>query len=78
MFDKKLYGTSTVGTKGQIVIPAEAREQLGIVAGDKLYVVGSPSHHTIHLIGEAQMQHLVNAVTDNAEMIKSLQNNKNE
>jgi bifunctional DNA-binding transcriptional regulator/antitoxin component of YhaV-PrlF toxin-antitoxin module len=35
MHDKKLFGTSTVGTKGQIVIPADAREQLGIDHGDR-------------------------------------------
>ena len=29
MHDKKLYGTATVGTKGQIVIPSDARDELG-------------------------------------------------
>ena len=41
--DKKLYGTATVGTKGQIVIPATAREALSIQPGDQLYVIGSES-----------------------------------
>lgn len=41
MHDKKLYGTATVGTKGQVVIPADAREALNIQTGDRLYVVGS-------------------------------------
>ena len=36
MHDKKLYGTATVGTKGQVVIPADAREALGIASGDRL------------------------------------------
>lgn len=35
-----LYGTATVGTKGQIVIPAEARESLNIQSGDKLMIIG--------------------------------------
>ena len=30
MHDKKLFGTATVGTKGQVVIPADARDELGI------------------------------------------------
>lgn len=30
MHDKKLFGTATVGTKGQVVIPAQAREELNI------------------------------------------------
>lgn len=37
---KKLYGTATVGSKGQVVIPAEAREELGLQSGDRLYVLG--------------------------------------
>lgn len=34
------YGTATIGTKGQIVIPVEAREELGMQPGDKVVVVG--------------------------------------
>lgn len=36
----KLYGTTTVGAKGQVVIPAEARKDLGIQPGDQLVVMG--------------------------------------
>ncbi len=34
------YGSATVGTKGQIVIPLEAREALNIGTGDKVIVIG--------------------------------------
>lgn len=37
--DKKLYGTTTVGEKGQVVLPAELRRDLEIEAGDKLAVM---------------------------------------
>lgn len=37
--DKKLYGTTTVGEKGQVVLPAELRRDLKIEAGDKLAVM---------------------------------------
>jgi len=37
---KYLYGTVTVGERGQIVIPKEAREHFGIKPGDKLIVAG--------------------------------------
>lgn len=33
------YGAVTVGERGQIVIPAEAREELGLKSGDKLLVM---------------------------------------
>ena len=37
---KKFYGSVTVRERGQIVIPAAARGNFGIEAGDKLLVLG--------------------------------------
>ena len=37
------YGTSTVGERGQAVIPAEARESMNIEKGEKLLVFGMGS-----------------------------------
>ncbi len=37
---KHLFGVLTVGEKGQVVIPAEARRLFNIKAGDKLVVLG--------------------------------------
>ena len=37
----KFYGVTTVGERGQVVIPAEARRDFGIKAADKLVVLGS-------------------------------------
>jgi AbrB family looped-hinge helix DNA binding protein len=37
---EEFYGTTTVGEKGQIVIPAEAREKMNLQKGDKLLVFG--------------------------------------
>jgi len=36
------FGSSTVGERGQIVIPAEARHELGINPGDKVLIVRDP------------------------------------
>jgi AbrB family looped-hinge helix DNA binding protein len=38
------YGAATVGERGQIVIPAEARNELGFHPGDKLLVMRHPVH----------------------------------
>ena len=35
---RKFYGNTTVGVKGQVVLPAELRRDLNIKAGDKLSV----------------------------------------
>ena len=37
---KHFYGTTTIGEKGQVVIPAEARKALKLRSGDKLLVFG--------------------------------------
>jgi len=37
----KLYGTVTVGERGQVVIPVEARKELGLEPSTKLLVFGS-------------------------------------
>ena len=39
-FSEDFFGTATVGERGQIVIPAEARKKYGIETGDKLLIVG--------------------------------------
>ncbi|MCW5941202.1 MAG: AbrB/MazE/SpoVT family DNA-binding domain-containing protein [Fimbriimonadaceae bacterium] len=38
------YGSVTVGERGQIVIPADARTELGFQPGDKLLVMKHPMH----------------------------------
>lgn len=72
MHDKKLYGTATVGTKGQVVIPADARIELDIKTGDRLYVVGSCERKWVGFIKEEQLRELLDHVTDNVEQYKAL------
>ena len=72
MHDKKLFGTATVGTKGQVVIPADARDELGIESGDRLYVVGSVEKKWVGFIKEEQFRELLNHLTDNIEQYKDI------
>ena len=37
------FGTVTVGTRGQISIPAQARKSLGLEPGDQLVVLNDPA-----------------------------------
>jgi AbrB family looped-hinge helix DNA binding protein len=41
------YGSATVGAKGQIVIPADARSAMQIKEGDKVVVVRGPREGSI-------------------------------
>lgn len=74
LYGKKLYGTATVGTKGQIVIPSEAREELAIEPGDKLYIAGSPEKKVLFCLQEDQLRALVEQLTSDMETASQLIN----
>jgi AbrB family looped-hinge helix DNA binding protein len=57
---KSIFGLATVGTKGQIVIPVEARKELGITEGDKLIIVRGKTKHSLILLSHGEMDRIVN------------------
>lgn len=48
--EDRFFGAATVGERGQIVIPADARKKLGIHPGDKLLVLCDPHDVGLHLV----------------------------
>jgi len=78
MHDKKLYGTATVGSKGQVVIPAEARKELKIEEGDRLYVVGSETGKFVGFIKEDQLRAMLSRITQSIESYSSILNENQE
>lgn len=76
MHDKKLYGTATVGTKGQIVIPVDAREELNIHVGDRLYVIGSPTKGVLGLLREDTLEAFIEKMNIEVENLKALKDTK--
>ncbi len=60
-FGKSFYGVVAVGQRGQVVIPKQARDELGIKPGDKLLVLGGSGRGVV-LVKAEQMR-------DFAEMI---------
>lgn len=75
---KKLYGTATVGTKGQVVIPADARKEMGIEEGDRLYVLGSVEGCFLALLKEEALQEIVQEMSEQVESFRSLSDNKHK
>jgi AbrB family looped-hinge helix DNA binding protein len=69
MHGKKMFGTATVGTKGQVVIPADAREEMGIKTGDKLYVFGAK--HFVGFIKEDEFREMLDRLTEQADVVKN-------
>ncbi len=58
----QFYGSTTLSERGQIVIPAEAREVMGLEAGDKLMIFGAWGETGLLLMpGEAVREFLARA-----------------
>ncbi len=55
----RIAGTVNVGPKGQVVIPSEVREQMGIAPGDKLIALSVEGKKSISFITESDAQSLV-------------------
>lgn len=45
--ENSFFGSATIGERGQVVIPAEAREELGFAPGDKLLVMRHPIYNGV-------------------------------
>ena len=59
------YGTATVGERGQIVIPVEARKKHGIATGDKLLIMGTPDKKGLMLVKiEAMREFMTNMLQE--------------
>lgn len=76
--NKKLYGTATVGTKGQVVIPAEARTELGIASGDRLYVIGSPEGGFLGLLKEDSLDSIMQHLSRQIESFRAIKQDKDK
>ena len=51
-FKGKVYGAATVGERGQLVIPADLRKDLGIKAGDRLMIFAKIDRRMISIMRE--------------------------
>jgi AbrB family looped-hinge helix DNA binding protein len=71
MFNHQFYGSTTVGERGQIVIPAEARDQLKLEKGEKLLVFGLHGG-TIMLTKFSSFKALSRKLHEKQEMIKKI------
>ena len=66
---RKFLGITTLGEKGQVVIPAEARKRMKLKSGDKLMVV-SPHDNALILIKASQMESFAKNLAQKVASIK--------
>jgi len=71
----KFYGATTVGERGQVVIPAEARRDFGITPTSKLLVFGSEGHGGLMLTKSETFSEFIATATEKLarfeEMLKT-------
>jgi AbrB family looped-hinge helix DNA binding protein len=69
-FSDAFFGTSTVGERGQIVIPAEARAEIGFQPGDKVLIMRHPIHKGLMVF---KLEAVKEFLDDFAEQIEQLE-----
>jgi AbrB family looped-hinge helix DNA binding protein len=69
--EDNFYGAATVGERGQVVIPAEARKKFGINPGDKILVLAHPGGSGIMLCKIDAMRELFAGFLEDLSRIES-------
>jgi AbrB family looped-hinge helix DNA binding protein len=69
-FDECYLGAATVGERGQIVIPAEARKRYSIHAGDKLLVLAHPGGNGLVLAKMDAMREFFSTFLDHLTRVE--------
>ncbi len=57
--DVKCFGSATVGSRGQVVVPASARKELSIDAGDTVLFFTGPGRSALVLLKADAIEHML-------------------
>jgi AbrB family looped-hinge helix DNA binding protein len=60
----KILGTATLNEKGQLVIPVEARNSLGLLPGSRVVIMSSPHRPALTLLKSEDVEAMVKGLTD--------------
>ena len=74
------YGAATVGERGQIVIPVEARKKYHIEPGDKILIMGAPHEKGLMLVKiDAMREFMMTLLSDLQNLeLEILNDSKND
>lgn len=67
-----LAGAATLGPKGQVVIPVEIREKMGIQPGDKLVALYMEDKKTIGFVSEKCAQGMIDKMGEQLNALRSI------
>lgn len=68
----KCFGSATVGSRGQVVIPAHARKELDIEVGATLLVFSEPGRRGLILFKADAVEQLVKMVSEQLTTVEGL------
>jgi AbrB family looped-hinge helix DNA binding protein len=68
----KCFGSATVGSRGQVVIPAHARKELDIEVGSTLLVFSGPGRKGLTLFKADAVEQLVKMVSEQLPTLEKL------
>jgi AbrB family looped-hinge helix DNA binding protein len=68
------YGTTTIGPKGQIVIPAKLRKELAIKTGEQFLVFKNEHFHGIVIIKTKEINNLLKSIVDELSILEKKNN----
>ena len=72
IFEHRYYDTVTVGERGQVVIPAKARRELGIKAGDKLLAIKGIGEGSLVLVNSKNLSNFFTKLVKHIGELKNL------
>jgi AbrB family looped-hinge helix DNA binding protein len=70
MKDAIVYGVATISEKGQIAIPVQIRNELGLKGGDKLLIVKRKDNAGFTFIDLKMMDRLIDKIRTDDEFFK--------
>lgn len=59
-FQPKIYGAATINDKGQVVIPAEARAELGLEPGTRVMIMTTPFGGSVAVVSAKVIEEQAN------------------
>ena len=71
MKEMKFYGSTTIGERGQIVLPVKLRDDFKIQKGDKLLVIGNATAYRIILVNAETMSQQLEQMSNQLNKMKS-------
>jgi AbrB family looped-hinge helix DNA binding protein len=66
----KFYGSTTIGERGQIVLPVKLRKDFNLKKGDKLIVAGNPDFSRIALINADTMDDYLDIMSEKINQMR--------